>query len=87
MGGWWYKIVINLPGTYPASYLIGSYPVKESPNGSAVSENLRYTQTERKTDILLLYYKDYHLGQSLGAKLLVTYIAVNLPAILLKNSV
>ena len=34
-----------------------SYPVKESPIGSAVSEILRYTQTDRQTDILLLYYK------------------------------
>ena len=33
------------------------YPVQENPIGSVVSEIIRYTQTDRQTDILLLYYK------------------------------
>ena len=36
-----------------------SYPAKENPIRSAVSEILRYKQTDRQTHILLLYYKDY----------------------------
>ena len=42
-----------------------SYNVKENPIGSAFSEILMYKhththiQTDRQTDILLLYYKDY----------------------------
>ncbi len=35
-----------------------SYPVKDNPIGSTVSEILRYRQTHRQTHILLLYYKD-----------------------------
>ena len=35
------------------------YPVKQNPIGSAVSEILRYRQTDRQTHILLLYYKYY----------------------------
>ncbi len=42
------KIVINLPGTYDLSY-----PIKENPIGSAVSEIFG---TDRRTD--KLYYKD-----------------------------
>ena len=34
---------------------MGIYPVKENPISSAVSEILRYKQT----NILLLYYKDF----------------------------
>ena len=45
------KIVINFPRTFSRR----SYPVMENPIGSAVSEILRYKQT----DILLLYYKDF----------------------------
>ena len=33
-----------------------SYPVKENPINSTVSEILRYKQTDIQTDILLLYY-------------------------------
>ena len=36
-----------------------SYPVKENPIGSAVSEILWYKQTDTQTKILLLYYKDH----------------------------
>ncbi len=49
------KIVINLPGTYR------SYLVKENPIGSAVSDVLRYRQTNKQTDrhpvTLLQIYK------------------------------
>ena len=36
-----------------------SYPVKENPIGSAVSEIPRYKHSDTQTNILLLYYKDY----------------------------
>ena len=39
-----------------------SYPVKENPFGSAVSEILCYKQTNRQTDIVLLCIIDYCLG-------------------------
>ena len=45
------KIVTNLPIT------MRSYTVKENPIDSAVSEILRYKQTNKQTNILLLYYK------------------------------
>ena len=47
------KIVINLSGTYEI------YPVKENLIGSAISEILRYKQTNRQTDrhISTLYYR------------------------------
>ena len=35
-----------------------SYIVKENNIGSAVRKILRYRQTDRQADILLLYYKD-----------------------------
>ena len=35
-----------------------SYPVKENPFGSAVSEILLYRQTNKQIDISLLYYED-----------------------------
>ncbi len=35
-----------------------SYPVKEIPISSAVSEILQYKHTHRQIDILLLYYED-----------------------------
>ena len=37
-----------------------SYPVKENPIGSAVSNIFgSHKQTDKQIDILLLYYKDY----------------------------
>ena len=51
------KIVITFPGS------IRSYPVKDNYIGSAVSEILRYKQTEKQTNILLLYYKDNLAGE------------------------
>ena len=36
-----------------------SYPVKENLIGSLVSEILRYKHTEKQSEILLLYHKDY----------------------------
>ena len=53
--GSWYpppKIAINLPRTYS---------VKENHIGSAVNEIPRYKQTQRQTNILLLYYKDNNI--------------------------
>ena len=35
-----------------------NYPVKENHIGSAVSEIIRYKQTNKQTHILLLYSKD-----------------------------
>ena len=35
-----------------------SYPVKENPIGSAVTEILRYKHTNTQTNILFLKYKD-----------------------------
>ncbi len=37
---------------------MNSYTVKENPNGSAVSRILWYKQTNKQTNILLLYHKD-----------------------------
>ena len=39
-----------------------SYPVKENPIGSALSEILRNKHTNTHTDILLLNYKDITLN-------------------------
>ena len=46
-----------------------SYPVKEHPSGSAVSEILRYRQKDKQTDILLLHYKDCYFKIKLLADL------------------
>ena len=46
------KIVINLPRTYEKLLCKGE------PHRSAVSEILRYKQTDSQTNILLLYHKD-----------------------------
>ena len=37
--------------------------VMENPKGSAVGEIFQYKQTDRQTDILLLFYKDAYLLQ------------------------
>ena len=46
------QIAINLP--------IWSFSVKEKHISSAISKILRYRQTNKQTEILLLYYKDIH---------------------------
>ena len=45
------------------------YPVKENPIDSAVREIIRYKQTHKQTDILLLYYKDWCTSQMMIYKI------------------
>ena len=57
-----------------------SYPVKENPICSAVSEILRYKQTKRQTDIVLLCIIDDENElklQNIYTRSLVKYISLN----------
>ena len=55
MGGWWYAPQISYKPSW--DLCMRSYPVKEKHTGSAFREIIRYKQTDRQTEILLLYFK------------------------------